>query len=154
MNKNRIIHFLSTSRAATRMLLAILLLTMTAQTAGATTTSSITVGGTDYTLFTGFTATGGNGTNYAKLVDGNTSTDWIAAKSFGEATNHFNGGTGDPACVEFHADAPIIPKGYVLTCDHEDAGFWKPVQWALKAKLNEGDAQRYKKSPFHRHNAP
>ena len=33
-------------------------------TALATTTSTISVGGTDYTLFTGFTATGRNGTNY------------------------------------------------------------------------------------------
>ena len=104
-----------------------------------TTTSTINISGTDYTLFTGFTATGGNGMNYAKLVDGNTSTDWIAAKSYGEVTNHFNGGTADPAFVEFHADEPIVPKGYVLTCDHENAGFWKPVEWALKAKLNEGD---------------
>ncbi len=104
-----------------------------------TTTSTVTVDGTDYTLFTGFTATGGNGMDYAKLVDGNTSTDWIARKSFDEATFDFNGGTDDPAFVEFHADAPFIPKGYVLTCDHENAGFWKPVEWALEAKLNEGD---------------
>ncbi|MDD5947926.1 MAG: InlB B-repeat-containing protein [Oscillospiraceae bacterium] len=104
-----------------------------------TATSTVNVDGTDYTLFTGFTATGGNGTNYAKLVDGNTFTDWIAAKSFGEGTNDFNGGTDDPAFVEFHADEPIVPKGYVLTCDRENAGFWKPVEWALKAKLNEGD---------------
>lgn len=120
-----------------------------------TTTSTITVDGTDYTLFTGFTATGGNGNNWANLVDGNTSTDWMAGKTEnytpmpGEPvpdpdaspapTGDFAGGTEDPAFVEFHADAPIIPKGYVLTCDHENAGFWKPVEWALKAKLNEGD---------------
>ena len=120
--------------------IAALALLATAQTAWATETSTITVGGTDYTLFTGFTATGGNGRNYAKLVDGNTSTDWIAAKSYGEVTNHFAGGTADPAFVEFHADEAFIPKGYVLTCYHENAGFWKPVEWALKAKLNEGDA--------------
>ena len=129
-----------------------LLLTMfTTMTAWAQTTSTINVGGTDYTLFTGFTATDGNGNNWANLVDGNTSTDWIAKKTMpGEPdpapdappapTGDFAGGTGDPAFVEFHADAPIIPKGYVLTCDHQNAGFWKPVQWALKAKLNEGDA--------------
>ncbi len=131
---NRTIHFFSTSRTVLILLLATLLTATAAQTAGAQETSTITVGGTDYTLFTGFTATGGNGTNYAKLVDGNTSTDWIATKS-----NHFNGGTADPAFVEFHADEPIVPKGYVLTCHDEDAGFWKPVEWALKAKLNEGD---------------
>ena len=128
-------------RAAMTLLAALL----TATTAWATTTSAINVGGTDYTLFTGFTATGGNGTNYAKLVDGNTSTDWVAQKSYNNGdpnapAGDFNGGTDDPAFVEFHADEPIVPKGYVLTCDHEDAGFWKPVQWALKAKLNEGDA--------------
>ncbi|WP_279149131.1 hypothetical protein, partial [Segatella bryantii] len=47
----------------------VLLLAMTATTAWATTTSTITVGGTDYTLFTGFTATDGNGNNWANLVD-------------------------------------------------------------------------------------
>ena len=132
---HNIIHIIQhTARAATVLLLALL----TAQTAGATETSTITVGGTDYTLFTGFTATDGNGTGYAKLVDGNTSTVWSAWKSYGEETHDFNGGTEDPAFVEFHADEPIVPKGYVLTCDHENAGFWKPVEWALKAKLNEG----------------
>ena len=122
-----------------RFIAALAIILLTAQGAGATETSTITVGGTDYTLFTGFTATGGNGTNYAKLVDGNTSTDWNAWKSDGEETLDFNGGTEDPAFVEFHADEPIVPKGYVLTCYDEDAGFWKPVEWALKAKLNEGD---------------
>ena len=138
-------------KRAARVLLMTLLLTMTAQTAWATTTSTINVGGTDYTLFTGFTATDGNGNNWANLVDGNTSTVWMAKKTrSGEPdpdpnappapTGDFAGGTADPAFVEFHADAPIIPKGYVLTCDHENAGFWKPVEWALKARLNEGDA--------------
>ena len=122
-------------RRASVLLLALL----TTVTAWATTTSSITVGGTDYTLFTGFTATDGNGSNYANLVDGNTSTDWIAEKNIGELTRDFAGGTEDPAFVEFHADEAFIPKGYILTCDREDAGFWKPVEWALKAKLNEGD---------------
>ena len=102
-----------------------------------TATSTINISGTDYTLFTGFTATDGKGTGYADLVDGNTSTDWTAIKSFNNSG--FNGGTSDPAYVDFHADAPIIPKGYVLTCDSESAGIWKPVEWALKAKLNEGD---------------
>ena len=137
---------------ATRRAAALLLVMMlTATTAWAQTTSTINVGGTDYTLFTGFTATDGNGNNWANLVDGNTSTDWIAEKTRNPdpdpdpdappaPTGDFAGGTEDPAFVEFHADAPIIPKGYVLTCDDEDAGFWKPVQWALKARLNEGDA--------------
>ena len=123
---------------------ALLLLTLlTATTAAdAQTQSTINVCGTDYTLFTGFTATDGNGTNYAKLVDGNTSTDWIATKNYDDPNapaNDFAGGTADPAFVEFHADAPFIPKGYVLTCDHENAGFWKPYSWALKARLNESD---------------
>jgi len=134
---------LGATRRAAMLLLLVMMLTAT--TAWATTTSTITVGGTDYTLFTGFTATGGNGYNWANLVDGNTSTDWIAEKSCNNGdpnapAGDFNGGTDDPAFVEFHADAPFIPKGYVLTCYHENAGFWKPVEWALKAKLNEGDA--------------
>ena len=132
---------LGATRRAAMLLLATLLLTT--MTVWAQTTSTITVGSTDYTLFTGFTATSGNGTNYAKLVDGNTSTDWIATKNYDDPNapaNDFAGGTADPAFVEFHADEPFIPKGYVLTCDHENAGFWKPVEWALKAKLNESDA--------------
>ena len=143
---------LASGLGATRRAAALLLVMMfTTMTAWAQTSSTINVGGTDYTLFTGFTATDGNGNNWANLVDGNTSTDWIAEKTrSGEPdpdpdappapTGDFAGGTEDPAFVEFHADAPIIPKGYVLTCDDEDAGFWKPVQWALKARLNEGDA--------------
>ena len=128
-----------------RLLTFFAVLMLLASTASAQTISTITVGGTDYTLFTGFTATAGNGNNWANLVDGNTSTDWMARKTENHLpmpgpTGDFEGGTEDPAFVEFHADAPIIPKGYVLTCDDEDAGFWKPVEWALKARLNEGDA--------------
>ncbi|MBQ6982531.1 MAG: hypothetical protein IJQ15_08920, partial [Synergistaceae bacterium] len=48
--------------------------------AWATTTSTITVGGTDYTLFTGFTATGGSTGvgvfTYDKAVDGDMSSSW------------------------------------------------------------------------------
>ena len=133
------------SARSARWAMTLIIALLTTATAWATTTSTITVGGTDYLLFTGFTATGGNGTNYAKLVDGNTSTDWSATKSYNNGdpnapAGDFNGGTEDPAFVEFHADEPIVPKGYVLTCDHENAGFWKPVEWALKGKLNEGDA--------------
>ncbi|MBQ9526300.1 MAG: hypothetical protein IJR68_01705, partial [Fretibacterium sp.] len=47
------------------VLTALAPLGMFAAPAWATETSTITVGGTDYTLFTGFTATDGNGTNYA-----------------------------------------------------------------------------------------
>ena len=132
---------LTIPRVATRMLLATLLLTMTAQTAGATETSTITVGGTDYTLFTGFTATAGTaGTfGYANFVDGNTSTKWRVMKNIGSNTQDFAGGTEDPAYVEFHADAPFIPKGYILTYDNSENESWKPTSWALKAKLNESD---------------
>ena len=131
------ITFLS-RRAA--MLLLVMLLTTT--TAWATTISTINVGGTDYALYTGFTATAGTA-SYSNFVDGNMSNNWHVQKSDNDPNapaRDFNGGTEDPAYVEFHADAPIIPKGYVLTCYDEDAGFWKPVEWALKAKLNEGDA--------------
>ncbi|MBQ9566332.1 MAG: hypothetical protein IJU98_12170, partial [Synergistaceae bacterium] len=104
--------------------------------AWATATSIINVDGTEYTLFTGFTATGGNGTNYTKLVDGNTATDWHATKSFNNGdpnapAGYFNGGTDDPAYVEFHADDPIVPKGYVLTYDNSVNENWKPTSWAL-----------------------
>ena len=47
-----------------------------------TSTSTITVGGTDYTLYTGFTATAGTAGmfGYANFVDGNTSTKWRVMK--------------------------------------------------------------------------
>ena len=119
------------------LVMMILFVTISAQ---AQTTSSITIDGKDYTLYTGFTATSGNGISYEGLVDGNTSTNWSATKKWGDDSHDdFNGGTEDPAYVEFHSDAAFIPKGYVLTCDDEKAGFWKPVSWSLKAKRNEGD---------------
>ena len=130
------------SACSARWTLTLIIALLTTAKAWATTTSTINVGGTDYTLFTGFTATDGNGRNYAKLVDGNTTSDWSATKNYDDPNapaNDFAGGTADPAFVEFHADEPIVPKGYVLTCDHENAGFWKPVEWALKARLNESD---------------
>lgn len=118
--------------------MTLVLAMLTTMTAWATTTSTINVGGTDYTLFTGFTATAGTET-YANFVDGNTSTKWHVMKNMGENANDFAGGTEDPAYVEFHADAPIIPKGYVLTYDNSINENWKPTSWALKAKQNESD---------------
>lgn len=117
---------------------AALVLFAATATAWAQTTSTITVDGTDYTLFTGFTATAGT-KSYANFVDGNTSTKWQVMKNLGGQANDFAGGTEDPAYVEFHADAPFIPKGYVLTYDNTYNENWKPTSWALKAKLNESD---------------
>ena len=127
---------IKTLAARAAVLLVMLLTTMTAW---ATTTSSINVGGTDYTLFTGFTATGGTA-SYGNFVDGNLSNKWQVMKKFGTNPSYdFVGGTEDPAFVEFHADAPIIPKGYVLTYDNSANENWKPTSWALKAKLSESD---------------
>ena len=136
--------FMRNNFSAFVMAFALVILLRAFGTAWATTTSTINVGGTDYLLFTGFTATGGNGTNYAKLVDGDTATDWSAKKSYNNGdpnapAGDFNGGTDDPAYVEFHADEPIIPKGYVLTYDNSVNENWKPTSWALKAKLSESD---------------
>ncbi|MBQ3657358.1 MAG: hypothetical protein II956_11020 [Bacteroidales bacterium] len=109
-------------------------------TVSAQTQSTITVSGTDYTLFTGFTATAGNGSeynSYTNLVDGNTSTTWGAQKNIGQ-TGHFAGGESDPAFVEFHADVAFIPKGYILTNNTVNNNC-TPTSWALKAKLTEND---------------
>ena len=121
-------------------IVATLLLAALASGAWAQTLSTINVGGTDYTLYTGFTATAGTaGTfGYANFVDGNTSTKWKVIKNIGSNTLDFAGGEEDPAYVEFHADAPFIPKGYILTYNSSNAN-WKPTSWALKAKLNESD---------------
>ena len=121
---HNIIHIIQhTARAATVLLLALL----TAQTAGATTTSTINVGGMDYTLFTGFTATGGSTGvgvfTYDKVVDGNMSSSWHDQSS--------------GIYVEFNTDDPIIPKGYIFNT--YQAGSFYPQAWVLKAKANAAD---------------
>ena len=114
-------------RAAMTLLLALL----TTVTAWATTTSTITVGGTDYTLFTGFTATGGSsGTGvytYEKMVDG----DVGGSSSFHDFS--------DVAYVEFNSDEPIIPKGYIVNLYNFNSFSQKPNSWVLKAKANTDD---------------
>ena len=105
---------------------------LTAATGWATTKSSINVGGTDYTLFTGFTATGGTNAsatayNYPNLVDGNLD---------GASSWHLNNDT-QPYYIEFNADNPIIPKGYIFNTYSADN--FKPTSWVLRAKANIGD---------------
>ena len=104
------------------MMLFMMLLTTVA--AWAQTTSSINVGGTDYVLFTGFTATDGTAVDnvfvYGNVVDGNTSTSWHPQSS--------------DTFVEFNTDDPIIPKGYIFNT--YDANSYKPSGWVLKAKAN------------------
>ena len=113
---------------------ALLLLTLlTATTAAdAQTQSTINVGGTDYTLFTGFTATSGTNVNaaaynYPKLVDGNLD---------GSSSWHLNG-EAQPYYIEFNSDDPIIPKGYIFNTYSENN--FKPTAWELKAKANTAD---------------
>ncbi|MBQ5403550.1 MAG: hypothetical protein IIU11_04175, partial [Bacteroidales bacterium] len=124
-----------------RIFVFIAVIIFAANSASAQTTSTINIGDTDYTLFTGFTTTDGNGAAYEELVDGNTSdyNYWSARK---ETNGHgdFNGGTNAPAYVEFNANAAFIPKGYILTCENEEDDYCKPKKWAVKAKLNIGDA--------------
>ena len=113
---------------ATRRAAALLLVMMlTTATAWATTFSTINVGGTDYTLFTGFTATDGtavgNAFVYGNMVDGDLSSSFHAFTS--------------PAYVEFNSDELIIPKGYIFNTFN--ASYFKPTGWVLKAKANTGD---------------
>ena len=112
-----------TMRAA--MLLLVMMLTTA--TAWATSISTINVGGTDYTLFTGFTATDGtavgNAFVYGNMVDGDLSSSFHAFTS--------------PAYVEFNSDELIIPKGYIFNTFN--ASYFKPTGWVLKAKANTGD---------------
>ncbi|WP_155803119.1 InlB B-repeat-containing protein [Segatella baroniae] len=111
----------------------VLLLAMTATTAWATTTSTINVGGTDYTLFTGFTATSGTNAsamayNYPNMVDGNLD---------GSSSWHLSD-EAQPYYIEFNSDEPIIPKGYIFNT--YSANNFKPTDWVLKAKANAGDS--------------
>ena len=130
--KKNIFAPLTTGLGATRRAAALLLVMMlTTVTAWATTTSTINVGGTDYTLFTGFTATGGSsGTGiftYDKMVDG----DVGEYSSFHEFAN--------VAYVEFNSDEPIIPKGYIVNLYNFNSFNQKPNSWVLKARVNAGD---------------
>ena len=115
------------ARSARWALTLIIALLMATTTAWATSTSTINVSGTDYTLFTGFTATGGTAVDnvfvYGNMVDGNTSTSFHAFTS--------------PAYVEFNSDDPIIPKGYIFNT--YQAGSFYPQAWVLKAKANASD---------------
>ena len=108
----------------TRFVLTLLVMMLTTATAWATTTSTINVGGTDYTLFTGFTATDGSHSNYENMVDGSTSTNYHVFAS--------------SAYVEFNADDPIVPRGYIFNT-FMDGNFF-PTSWVLKAKASAGDS--------------
>ena len=125
--KKNIFAPLTTGLGAMRAAMTLLLALLTTATAWATSTSTINVGGTDYTLFTGFTATDGTATGnafvYGNMVDGNTSTSFHAFTS--------------PAFVEFNTDDPIIPKGYIFNI--YQAGSFYPQAWVLKAKANAED---------------
>lgn len=92
-----------------------------------TTISFIDISGTDYTLFTGFTATGGSTGvgvfTYGKAVDGDMTSSWHDQSS--------------GVYVEFNTDDPIIPKGYILNT--YQAGSFYPQAWVLKAKANTTD---------------
>jgi uncharacterized repeat protein (TIGR02543 family) len=110
-----------------KIFIVVVVALLTTTTAWATTTSTITVSGTDYTLFTGFTATDGTAVDnafvYGNAVDGNTSTSWHPQ-------------SGD-TFVEFNTDDPIIPKGYIFNTYME--GNFYPHVWVLKAKANATD---------------
>ena len=107
-----------------RAAMMLLMMMLTTATAWATTFSTINVGGTDYTLFTGFTATGGSHSDYGNMVDGSTSTSYHVFAS--------------SAYVEFNADDPIVPRGYIFNT-YMDGNFF-PTSWELKAKASAGDS--------------
>ena len=116
--------FMRNNFSAFVLAFALVILSCTFGTAGATTTSTITVSGTDYTLFTGFTATGGSTGvgvfTYDKAVDGDMSSSWHDQSS--------------GIFVEFNTDGPIVPKGYIFNT--YQAGSFYPQAWTLKAKAN------------------
>ena len=113
--------------ATRRAAVLLLVMMLTTATAWATTFSTINVGGTDYTLFTGFTATDGTAVDnafvYGNMVDGDLSSSFHVFTS--------------PAYVEFNTDDPIIPNGYIFNTFN--ASSFKPTGWVLKAKANTAD---------------
>ena len=116
--------FMRNNFSAFVMAFALVILLRAFGTAWATTTSTINVGGTDYLLFTGFTATGGSTGvgvfTYDKAVDGDMSSSWHDQSS--------------GIFVEFNTDGPIVPKGYIFNT--YQAGSFYPQAWTLKAKAN------------------
>lgn len=124
MNMNRTIHFLSTSRTALILLLATLLTTTAAQTAGAQDLSALSVYTEVPTVTRGQSSNWNddmeNGENYNKLVDGNTSTKY--------------GLSYEEPWVEFHYAQPITPNGYALWTANDEEGKRNPKSWTIKAK--------------------
>lgn len=96
--------------------------------AAETVSSSITIDGKEYTLFTGFTATDGTFTealcSLSNAVDGDITTRWTNIEP---APGY--------AYVEFTSDVPIILKGYRLNSYHETN--YHPSEWRLFAKADE-----------------
>ena len=112
------------SMRASMVLLATMLLTLTAQTAWADDPDLGFITTTP-------TVDGGQATNwasnedYGSLVDGNTSTKYGISNA-------------DPY-VEFHYASAITPKGYALWTASDSNGERNPQSWTIKAK-NSGDA--------------
>ena len=109
-------------------------LMFSAFTVSAQTQSTITIDGTEYTLYTGFTATSGtNGVvddySYPNMVDGNTST--TSTTKYWFVGNNF-------LFVEFFSGIPIIPKGYVYNT-YDTYTRSKAKTLVLKAKIDPED---------------
>ena len=112
-------------RTLSLLLAGILLLATTTTTAWAQSTDP---------LVGGFTPTGGTlgviSENYAFLFDGDKSTKWCVTDC--------NFTDDNVVCVEFYADVPFVPTGYVMTTGNdcaENPGR-NPSQWEIFAKLD------------------
>lgn len=104
-----------------------------------TATSTKVIDGTEYMVFTKFTATSGTqGTgsdeNYWKLVDGDTGTKWCIVNGSYQSS-------GYDTYIEFKSDMAFIPKGYILTTGGDNSKYngRNPAGWTIKGKLNEND---------------
>ena len=84
-------------------------------------------------LFTSYTATDGtsgfsDNEGYAKLVDNDKTTKWCVDMS-----------KNSSAFIEFQADRPIVPKGYVMTTGNDNAvnTHRNPKKWTIMAKKGD-----------------
>ena len=132
------------ARAA--MTLAVLLLSSTGAWA-----ETITVGGTEYTLFTGtgdtgyFTIDGYNIPNnsyttysnypqlkYDRFLDGDKDTYWGVRISSATFNNFY---------IDFHTKQPVIIKGYVLTTGHDTSSNlnYNPKTWKLYGRTTTAE---------------
>ena len=87
-------------------------------------------------VYTSYTATDGTAGetdeyNFAKLLDGDKTSEWSISEY------------GSPTFIEFYSEEAIVPNGYVMTTGHYAYAYpnYSPKGWVVKAKANASDTE-------------